>query len=91
MALFICLKSSCHKCKRCLLFTLESLVIEQCGRGVQTILPFCCLRGFRVVTKNGGESNSEGFLLGLFFLYFPLKVAGGHIHSSGGKSPAPAS
>ena len=28
---------------------------------------------------------------GSFFFYFPLKVARGHIHSSRGKSPAPAS
>ena len=67
-------------------------MIEQFGSGVQTILPFCCARGFRVVTKIlGGESNSEGFLLVLFFFYFPLKVAGGQIHSSWRKSPAPTS
>ena len=67
-------------------------MIEQFGSGVQTILPFCCAGGFRVVTKIlGGESNSEGFLLVLFFFHFPLKVAGGHIHSSRGKSLAPTS
>ena len=39
----------------------------------------------------GGESNSQRFLLVLFFFSFSLKVAGGHIHSRWGKSPAPAS
>ena len=39
----------------------------------------------------GGESNSQRFLLVLLFFSFSLKVAGGHIHSRRGKSPAPAS
>ena len=73
-----------------MLFTVESSVIEQFGSGVQTILPFCCARGFRVVTKIlGRESNSEGFLLVLFFFYFPLKVARGQIRSSWGGNPRP--
>ena len=35
----------------------------------------------------------KGFLLVLFFFYFPTKVAKGQVHtySSQGKSPAPAS
>ena len=36
------------------------------------------------IQQVGGESNSQGFLLVLFFFYFPLKVAGGHVHSSRG-------
>ena len=40
------------------------------------------------IRQAGGESNSLGFLLVLFFFCFPVKVAGDHIHSSGGKSPA---
>lgn len=31
MALFTCLKSSCHKYKKCVLFTVESSMIEQFG------------------------------------------------------------
>ena len=37
----------------------------------------------------GGESNSQGFRLVLFFFYFPKKAAGDHVHGSRGKSPAP--
>ena len=32
---------------------------------------------------------SQGYLLVLFFFYFPMKVARDHIQSSWGKSPAP--
>ena len=35
--------------------------------------------------------NQIGFLLVLFFFFFPLKVAGDNILSSPGKSPAPTS
>ena len=43
----------------------------------------------RVNTTSRGESNTEGFLLVLFFFYFPIKVARGHTHSSQGKSRPP--
>ena len=43
------------------------------------------------IQQVGGESNSYGFLLVLFFFYFPMKVARGHIHTSWGKSLAPTS
>ena len=53
-------------------------MIEQFGSGVQTILPFCCAGGFRVVTKIlGGESNSEGFFFGSIFLPFSFESSGG--------------
>ena len=45
----------------------------------------------RVNTTSRWESNREGFLLILFFFYFPIKVARGHSLSSRGKSPAPGS
>ena len=45
----------------------------------------------RVNTTSRWESNREGFLLILFFFYFPIKVARGHSLSSGGKSPVPGS
>ena len=45
----------------------------------------------RLIHQEGGESNSQGFLLVLFFFYFPVKVARSHVHSSRGKFPAPAS
>ena len=40
------------------------------------------------IQQVGRESNSWGFLLVLFFFCFPMKVAGDHIHSRWGKSPA---
>ena len=42
-------------------------------------------------SRLGRESNGWGFLLVLFFFYFPMKVAGGHVQSSQGKSLAPRS
>ena len=41
-----------------------------------------CHYDFKLPGKNNkyaGESNSQGFLLVLFFFYFPMKVAGAHL------------
>ena len=42
-------------------------------------------------TSRWGIKQLYGFLLVLFFFYLPMKVLGGHILSSRGKSPAPTS
>ena len=54
----------------------------------KTVAPkFCHVA--RQIQQVGGESNSQGFLLVLFFFYFPVQLAGSHIHNSRGKSLAP--
>ena len=46
----------------------------------------------RVNTKSiQAIKQLAGASFGSIFLYFPLKVDGGHVHSSWEKSPAPAS
>ena len=42
-----------------------------------------------VITTSKREIKQVGISLVLFFFYFPLKVAGGHVHSSLAKSSAP--
>ena len=40
-------------------------------------------------TSRQDQSNSKGFLLILCFFYFPLKVAGDHVHSGWGNPQSP--
>ena len=59
--------------------------------GVVTKISSCRVNTTSRGAGGGGESKREGFLLGIFLFFFPLKVAGAHVHSSRRKSPTPAS
>ena len=45
---------------------------------------------FQVHITSRQRIKQLGIFLVLFFFYFFMKVAGGHLHSSRGNSPAPA-
>ena len=65
---------------------LEGDVQERKGRDV-TKISSCGVN----TTREQGISCMQGFSLVIFFSFFPMKVAWGHIYSSRGNTPAPTS